>query len=419
MLTPAEALLGLSRHLAMYALGPDKAAIGNLEYAGRVLEIAVRLRGSGVTPGQRVHAIGLSAGISVRELDHQILPTLETLEWLECRWSDDSSLVAVSENIPPLLELVEKADAILSMVQPDAVERALLRLLDETIVMPLTVPRAMEIGTEIASEEECARAIGFLEALNLVELRQTDSGDDVISNPGIWALDAGLSAAALRAEDASVHSALSGLIEEIAATPGLPETLVTSASKDWIHFAVAKGLIHRTLVVTSDATEQAFLFAPHMGRNAFDAMSGVDPSGHVRQLIGSMMYAGSFARYRLSSPAVFLRRLVADGEAGDASPIGTDYPMLETAGIVRVEPADRFFKFVLLQSDVAETALTYLEQAGDPTGSALASGLREQQSYRHPEQERAKLGRVSDTRPEETRRLVEALREVAGRRRYG
>ena len=420
MLTPAESLLGLSRHLAMYALGPDRAALGNLEFAGHVLEISMRLRGSGVSRAQRVHAIALDAGIPLRTLDGEILPVLESLGWAECSSNEDGELEFVSEQIPPLSELVNSAESLLRVSRPTNVELAVLAVLDATTVMPLTREAAIESATAEASEEDAERAIDYLDALNLAEVRQSDDGFVVVYNPNIWSLDADLSNAALHAEDSTVRDALSGLIEEVSVTPGLPQDLVTSTTVEWIDYAVARGLVHRSLVVTSEEKERAFLFTPHMSRNAFESPSGVDPSGHVRQLIGSMMYANKFAKWKLYSPGVFLARLIAQGEAGDASSIGTDYPMLETAGIVRVEPADRFFKLVLLQSDVAEYALTFLQQAeGRAGGDPMGYGLRDQRKYVHPERQRAQVGRQAATKPGETERLIAALREEAGRRRFG
>jgi len=420
VLTPAESLIGLSRHLSMYALGPDRAALGNLEFAGHVLEISIRLRSSGVSRARRVHAITLDAGIPVRRLEGEILPVLESLGWAECARNEEGELEWVSEQVPPLSELVNSADSLLRVARPTNVERAVLSVLDATTVMPLTRDAAIEAGTTEASEEEAERAIDYLDALNLAEVRRSEDGHVVVYNPNIWSLDADLSAAALRAEDSSVRDAIGGLIEEVSATPGMPQDLVTSTTVEWIDYAVAKGLVHRSLVVTSEENERAFLFTPHMSRNAFQAPSGVDPSGHVRQLIGSMMYANKFAKWKLRTPGVFLSRLIAEGEAGDASSIGTDYPMLETAGIVRVEPAERFFKLVLLQSDVAEQALTFLQQAEGRAGSdAMGSGLRDQRKYVHPERQRAQVGRQAATKPGETERLIAALREEAGRRRFG
>lgn len=420
MLSTAETLLGMTRHLSAYTLGPDRAALAQLEFAGQVLDLSIRLRGSGVSTGPRVVAIALDAGISARLLKREVLPALESLGWVESFYGPDKQLISVSEQLPPLAGLLAAADMILNLATPEPLERAVVAVLDATTVMPITRDTALEVGAEHATAEIAERAVNVLQALHLVSVVAAADGATVVYNPNVWASDADYSAAALRAEDSTVRAALSGLLEEVGASPGLPQSAVTSTTVEWINYAVSQGLIQRSLVTTSDDQEQAFLFTPHMARSAFENDSGVDPSGHVRQLIGSMVYAKNFASYRLRDPGVFLSRLIQHGEAGDASSIGSDYPMLETAGIVRVERASKYFKLVLLQPDIAEQAVTYLGTAASAQ-QADARGLRDQRTYVHPERERAQVAvaRAADTTPDETRRILAALRQEAGRRGYG
>ena len=250
MLSTAEMLIGFSRHLGMYAQGPQRAAFGSLEFGGQLLELAVRLHGSGVSSIARVRAIAADAGISDFQFLRQHLPTLETLEWTQVI-RNDGDVIAVSDNVPPFSELFLAADGVLEIASPSPVERAALRLLDATTVMPLTRDRAIEVGVEVATEEEVSRALGYLDSLNLVAIAASDEGVTVVYNPNVWGVDADFSAAALRCEDGRVHRALVGLIEEVTAHPGLPESHVTSTEKNWIDFAVARGLVLRSLVVTS------------------------------------------------------------------------------------------------------------------------------------------------------------------------
>ena len=416
MLSTAEILVGFSRHLGTYAFGRQRAAFGGLEFGGQVLELALRLRGSGVSPMPRVSAIAADAGISDFQLEKQHLPTLEALGWIE-RFEKDGVVSAVSETIPPYHELFESADLVLDVVAPRPVERAAVKMLDTTVTMPVTRERALELGAATSTMEAAKEALSHLDSLNLVAIEASDEGLTLVYNPHIWGVDSDFAEAALKCEDGRVYRALNGLMEEVGASPGLPQAHVTSADKRWIDFAVAKGLISRSLVITSEGREEAFLFTPHMGRNAFGDSMTIDPSGHVRQLIGSMMYARNFAHFKLRTPDVFLRNLIREGEAGDASPIGSDYPMLETAGIVRVEPADRFYKLVLLQSDVAEAALDHLMTASASIGDRGRIGLRDQRQYVYPEQEaatrRVALGKTAGASQADTSRLLAAVRQTA------
>lgn len=45
----AEMMLGLHRHLTAYSVVPATSALGELQFAGKLYELAFRLRGSGVS----------------------------------------------------------------------------------------------------------------------------------------------------------------------------------------------------------------------------------------------------------------------------------------------------------------------------------------------------------------------------------
>lgn len=71
-----------------------------------------------------------------------------------------------------------------------------------------------------------------------------------------------------------------------------------------------------------------------------------------------------------------------DGEAGNVPNIATDYAMLELAGTIRVEPGSwgRAARMVLLQTDVAETALDVIDSRDRSRGAvgslqALGDGV--------------------------------------------
>jgi hypothetical protein len=379
--------------------------------------MAWRLRGSGLSPIRRVAAIGLEAGIPSRQLIKEVLPALESVDWVELSGTEDGVIEGITEHVPPPTELLVSADAILDIAMPTALERAALVLLRETSRLPLEVTTAVELASVETSEVAARQALGALSAVHLVRIAKTDEGREVVFNPFIWQGDPALLAAALRAEDAGAHREIGALIEEIAARPTLPQDHVTSTEPKWVDFAVSQGLIQRTVVETSTGQNRAFLFSPHLARDPFGVTSG-DPSGHVRQLVGSMIYATTFASNKLYDPKAFLNRLLIDGEAGDATVIGTDYTMLETAGIVRVEPGYRYKKMVLLQPDVAEEAAVYIEGGQLPGGVQRASSLMDQSAYGHLERERARIAATSDTNSEDHRRLMSALRGEAGRRRF-
>lgn len=244
----------------------------------------------------------------------------------------------------------------------------------------------------------------------------------MLYNPNVWTQGGdSVAKAALRAADARATAEVTALMEEVSLNPGLPEAHVQSTEAKWVDFAVSQNLVQRSVIQTSDGAERGFLFSPHARRDPFGGTAG-DASGHVRQLVGSMIYAATFATYKLYSPEAFLQALINRGVAGNTSNVGTDYPMLEKAGVVKVVDGrvPGRYALQLLQQDVAQDALDMLN-AREGTGNekADAAALRAQRSYRHVEQERARLALTSDVDKIEEARLIAALREVPVNRMMG
>jgi hypothetical protein len=397
------------------------AALESLIYAGQVYEMAWRLRNAPLSSARRVSAIGVEARIGPRQLDREILPTLETLGWARCTRNADGELLSVDSLVPPTSELVGAAGRILDIVMATPVQRAALGILRATTRQPLEREAALEAASEFG-EQAADEALRHLTTLNLVRQVTGDDGRVAVFNPNIWVGDAEVTAAALRTEDARVRTEVGALLEEVAASPGIPEAHIKATEQRWIDFAVAQGLVQRSVVQTSDNQEQRFLFSPHLGRNAFGA-NAADASGHVRQLVGSMIYASTFASWKLNSPGAFLYTLIRDGVAGNVPQIGTDYPMLEKAGTIQVVPGtwSGSYRMTLLQADVAEAALDILDSRGQSRDSSVENGaaLGDQHSYTHLESERARLAGELALDDADARRLIDALRDATARRSFG
>lgn len=419
MLSDAELLLGLGRHLSAYEISPSHAALDALQFAGQVYELAWRLRNSQVSNATRIEAIAIEARIGTRQLQREVLPTMQQLGWVDCRCDADGRLVAVEALIPPNEVLIADAPRLLDILIVNSVQRAALELIRVTSRQPLPVDSAVEAVNQ--DEEATTTALGHLEAVNLVRRIEHEVDRPVVFNPNIWTNDQQAASAALRAQDARASTEVGALLEEIAVSPGIPEKHVTSTEQRWIDFAVSQGLVERSIVQTSDGSEEGFLFSPHLKRDAFGT-APTDPSGHVRQLVGSMIYASTFASWKLRSPGGFLYTLIRDGEAGNVSNIGTDYPMLETAGTIQVvQGGSGNFRMVLLQSDIAESALSIIDSRG-PTSRGEAGSLQslgDQRAYSHVERERAKMASAAETDDREAARLIAALRDVASGGAFG
>lgn len=420
ILTDAELVLGLSRHLSAYAMGADRAALSELEFAGWVFDVAFRLRGSTTSPAARVSAIGTDVGLSARSLK-EVVGTLEQMHWVTVARQPDGTPVSISETIPSAVELIAASDRLLALLNLHGKERAALAILRSTTMQPLISEDALTKAKSAGSSDEDANdALRHLTALGLVRHIRADDGREVVYNPNVWTQGDDIAVAALRAADAKATPEIQALLEELGESAALPEVQVKSTEPKWVKFAVSQGLVQRAVIQTTNGVEQGFLFSPHLARDPFGGTAG-DASGHVRQLVGSMIYATTFARYKLHSPDTFLRSLIRNGVAGDVESIGTDYPMLEKAGIVRAIPgsSSRRFRMELLQSEVAEDALRLLTRGSGNAGANDVAAFQGQSAYVHVEASRARLALAVATDEVEQARLIAALRDVSIRRTMG
>jgi hypothetical protein len=300
-------------------ISPAHAALESLQYAGQVYELAWRLRNAPLSSAARIEAIAQEAAIGPRQLLREVLPTLQQLGWVECHYNDRNELDSVDAVVPPANDLIASVGTLLNIVMATPVQRAALALLRATSLQPLEEATALEVASEFG-DEAAAQALHHLISIQLVRQTRSEDGRTVVFNPNVWTGgDEELTRATLRAEDAQAQTHVGALLEEVAGSPGIPETHVTSTEQRWIDFAVGVGLIQRSVVQTSGGDEKGFLFSPHLCRTPFGSASG-DPSGHVRQLVGSMIYAATFAGWKLRSPEAFLYTLIRDGIARDRQP---------------------------------------------------------------------------------------------------
>lgn len=419
VISDAEILLGLSRHLGIYEISPAHAALEDLQLAGQIYEISWRLKGSGRAKKARVDALIQSAGILRRRAWSDILPVMGQLDWVEIGTSDNGTPEFISEFIPPSQELVDSSGRILDLLMVDGVQRCSLVVIRATSRRPLTID---ELRSEASDDPNLDEALRHLESLQLVKRVEHEVDRPVFFNPNVWVDEKEAVGAALRVSDSRAGREISALMEEISEAPGLPAASVTSTEPRWVSLAVAVGLIQRSVIQTADGREQAFLFSPLISRGPF-GNSFQDPSGNTKQLVGSMMFATTFAQYKLYDPVKFLDSMIDRGEAGNVSNIRTDYPMLETAGIVTVAPgtgAGRY-KLVLQQPDVATDARDLL--AAHMQGSAVdlgsADSLGSQRRYDHVESQRARLAKRTAPDEQSFSAIVAALRDTTGGGGFG
>ena len=117
-------------------MGLSKAALGQVECAGQLFDLAFRLRQSGLNSPDRVAAIATEAGISPILL-RTLIPFGEQLGWWTVARDADLTPISVTEVVPAPADLVQETDKVLRVVGVTDVEKAALVLLRETTLRPM------------------------------------------------------------------------------------------------------------------------------------------------------------------------------------------------------------------------------------------------------------------------------------------
>jgi hypothetical protein len=212
---------------------------------------------------------------------------------------------------------------------------------------------------------------------------------------------------------------LRALIEEIKAVQGQGIDRLTAAPQHLIQMAVAVGIIDTVTIETVSGREQTFTFAPLFhGYQAGPAdVALLDTSDQVKLFVASIQYGARYSEdFKLHSPIRFLERLLRDGVAGNATPIRSDYILVERQGILAVEATsgDRG-RFVLKKEDIVQMAKQVLETGGLLTDSSTRSDSRflaSQKSFRSPEENRIlSLAKIPDRADMFETELISAIRD--------
>ncbi len=213
---------------------------------------------------------------------------------------------------------------------------------------------------------------------------------------------------------------LTSISTNVIERPGISLSQFHDIDSRMISSARKVGFLDATRVVTRGGNETYFAFSPILERGL--AINSTDVL-HERKLFVAHILFGHRnappATGRIQDPLVLVRALLREGEVGPASAINTDYPLLESHGIVKVKASSisgRAF-LSLVKRDVVEESLPLLEAAlGDtPETSARQSinSLWLPGSFRGPEEDRQNLHEPSEARAELFESAIKKLREDA------
>lgn len=380
-------------------------------------DLLMRLRKQGRVSGDKVRAFARECGIPIQELA-DILRAQSDAGLLDVELDATAQIVAVTESIFTEAAVFRYAAVRFEQRQPEQAERALVPLMDLLSRLPLDSSQVEDRLTRDGFTEEATReAIELAASFALLRRREVpDFGTSLLYNEYLWAhkMDRVQGVlAGLRDRDTND---LLALMEEIGQAQGAPTETLTAAPPHLVDMATRVGLVDGITIETTSGQKKTFTFSPQFnglgtGRENLD-LAGI--SDQVKLLIASIQYGVRYSEdFRLNSPLAFMNRLVNAGTAGNATPIGRDYVLVEKHGILRTvaTTGDRA-RFEVIKHDIVVAARDALAQGQLGSGGDFGGRtLVDQRDYTSPEGIRVRLANSAGTsRLLETKHLA-AIRE--------
>ncbi|MCJ7490629.1 MAG: hypothetical protein MUP15_00460 [Dehalococcoidia bacterium] len=408
------------KHLRSYTI-QAAAAFEATVLAGKICDLLGRMRRLAPYSMARLSPIARDAMINRHELENIVIPVLENLGVIQ--------VDRVGTRIRGLRAVVLSQDDVMDQTARiwdhlalDLPERGAIFLLALTAALPTTREEAKEkcISRNL-TEQEAEQAIELSLAHNLIKIcHVADYDTDFLYNDFLWGEDIQRTVRALAALSGEIREGLRSLLEELHSHEGRPTREIEAARPDLVRLAIAKGLIEAVDIVTAEGKKATFHFTPRFRGFGVSQEQAPDALDQVKLVIASFAFSTRFARYKLKDPEIFLDRLIEQGYAGNASPIGTDYGALERQRIVDVErilPGSDRYRFRALKVDTLVEARDTMKAGAlfvpNPRGSD-GSSLFEPHSFNDPVAVRQQAqARQAGQRPLYDATLLAAIRNAA------
>jgi hypothetical protein len=416
-----RAILRLYQHARHLPVTPESTLLSAAIKAGRFMDFAGRIqrRGSELSAEQLAQFANF-VGLDDVDLRLIALPTLKAAGILDYGVVDGHLMVDefVGVSAPLLKQVADTWEEL----HPSVVERCALESIELATAAPLnesTHHAALDaIGFDHQARET---AIGALRAVGMLH-RETPSGADepILYNEYVWGSGVVSIARFLESLPADERLILASLSGQAMQRPGISLASFQGVEADVLSAARKVGFLDATRVVTRSGKDSSFAFSPTL-EGALPATS-TDVLHDRKLFVAHILFGHRNAPYskgRILQPLVLVRKLLREGEVGPATAINSDYPLLESHGIVKVKQSGlsgRAF-LTLVKRDVVEDSLSLLEAAlGNDEG---AGGVQSIDSlwlpgrFRGPEEDRRSIPMAADAQADLFRGAIMKLRDEA------
>ncbi|MHA3019663.1 hypothetical protein ACXPWS_05260 [Mycobacterium sp. BMJ-28] len=389
-----------------------RAEVEILLLTGKAMDFAARLKGHQpfvtLTDGL-VRRYAAHAGLGNLELTNTVLPALKRADLIDYKITN-GEIVHLDEYIGVSASLTEQTVYLLEALSPRRSDLAFLHSVEVGAVAPLAESQHLEqiVGRGF-TDEEAALALRLARAVALnLTAPSAELNELVIYSPYVWGTKQLSLAKFLRGLPPNERDALLGMSEQVLSTPGLHVSKL-AGSQAIVRSAQSSGLIQVASVRTATGANSSYAFSPLL--EAEDDLCTTTEALHMRKLFVAHILFGHEKSQsglgRISSPSVLVSSLINRGRVGPATNIGTDYRLLEAAGVVAVEPTGGRAYLRLIKPEIAKAGLGWIEKITDPTGTADLTLSQKPAVFVNPE-----AARASDTTGASNEIMVSSVNEL-------
>lgn len=385
-----------------------------MEFAERI-----RRRGSELSHNQ-ILAFADSVGLDENDLRLVALPILKQVGVLDYLIVDEK--ISIDEYVGVSASLLKQIASTWEALRPSVTERCALESIELATAAPLCESdhyAALEIMG--FSVEVRATALAALRAIGMVQRVQPSLSDEfIIYNEYVWGNGVVPIARFLASLPTNEREVLTSISTHVMKQPGVSLSQFGSIDPKLISTARKVGFLDVTRVVTGRGNETLFTFSPTLESGL--PITSTDVLHERKLFVAHILFGHRNAPHvtgRIQQPLVLVRALLRNGEVGPATAINSDYPLLESHGIVKVNQSSLKGRayLSLVKRDVVEESLPLLEAAlGDTVETNENQSINSlwlPGSFKGPEDDRRHLQGSSDAEAELFKGTIKQLREEA------
>lgn len=353
-----------------------RAEVEVLLLTGKAMDFAARLRGHErfvTLTHQLVLQYAKYAGLGGRELVNTVLPALKTAGLIDYRIDPFGQISDLEEYVGVSATVTEQTVTLLNVLKPQRTDLAFLHSVEIGAIAPLVESQHLdEVIKRGFTDVEAKEALRLAKAVGLnLDAPSTELNESVIYSPYVWGTKQLSLAQFLASLPPNERAALLGMSEQVLETPGLHIARL-NASPALIKSAQNAGLIQAATVQSGTGKSSTYAFSPLLETE--DNQVTTTEAFHLRKLFVAHILFGheraAAGRGTIQSPTVLVNALVNRGRVGPATNIGTDYHLLEAAGVVAVEPGEGNRSYLkLVKPEIAQAGLAWIRRITDTSGT--------------------------------------------------